>query len=142
MRDIYSLHWHNKRKIYGFTKYDKILIAELTKVNQKGRVLEVAIGDGEPFANNMLSGGYEVYGIDISPKLIDQVQRKFPEIKASVGDAENLEFPDNYFDITYCFRWLSSNNYSILFKTPKHLIGLVIQQRCNEPLFERHFSLT
>lgn len=104
MRNVYALHWHNKRIQYGFTNYDRSLIAELTKIKKDGKVLEVAIGDGEPYAKDMLLRGYDIYGVDIAPRLIKLVQNSLPEVKASLGDAENLEFPDNYFDITYCFR--------------------------------------
>lgn len=93
MRKIYDKHWHEKRINYGFTNYDKSLIAELTKIKRGGRVLEVAIGDGEPYAKNIISRGYDVYGIDLAPSLIKQVQDSLHGIKASVGDAENLVFP-------------------------------------------------
>ena len=69
-----------------------------------GQILEVGIGDGQPYSKDMLFRGYEVYGVDIAPFLISKVQKTFPEIRASVGDAENLNFPNNYFDITFCFR--------------------------------------
>tara|TARA_B100000315_G_C14558985_1_gene579606 strand:- start:163 stop:924 length:762 start_codon:yes stop_codon:yes gene_type:complete len=104
MRNVYALYWHDTRIKYGFINYDRSLISEITKIKQDGKVLEVAIGDGEPYAKEMLSRGYDIYGIDIAPRLIKHVQESLPEIKASVGDAENLEFPDNTFDIAYCFR--------------------------------------
>lgn len=104
MRDIYSQKWHDKRKSYGVSNYDKFIFIELTNIKQSGKVLEVAIGDGEPYSKYMLSMHYDVYGIDIAPYLINQVQESFPDINASVGDAENIKFSSDYFDITYCFR--------------------------------------
>ena len=104
MRTIYAKHWHEKRISYGFSNYDQSLVDELTKVKQNGKIMEVAIGDGLPYAKELLLRGYDIYGVDIAPSLIEQVRESLPGIKASVGDAENLEFPDNTFDITYCFR--------------------------------------
>ena len=48
--------------------------------------------------------GYEVYGIDISPTHVDMVKESLPNINVRVGDSEDLEFQDNFFDIVFCFR--------------------------------------
>lgn len=71
MSSIYALHWHDKRKSYGFTSYDRSLIAEFTKIKKDCKVLEVAVGDGEPYTKELLSRGYNIYGVDISPRLIE-----------------------------------------------------------------------
>jgi len=44
-----------------------------------------------------------VHVIDIAPTLIDKCKQLNPDIKCKVGDAEDLEYPDNYFHLTYCF---------------------------------------
>ena len=66
-------------------------------------LLEVAIGTGYPFADYFSKKGYTVYGVDISPELIEKCKKLYPNIKSKVGDAEDLEYPDNFFDGTYCF---------------------------------------
>jgi len=40
----------------------------------------------------------------ISPNHIDIVKELLPNINVSQGDAENLEFEDNFFDLVFCFR--------------------------------------
>ena len=104
MKYIYSETWSKKRKEYGLGQYDKDLIQILTKELKNGKILEVGIGDGFPYSNILDEMGYEVYGIDISPVLIKKVKTQLPKIIVSVGDSENLEFQDNYFDIVFCFR--------------------------------------
>jgi ubiquinone/menaquinone biosynthesis C-methylase UbiE len=47
------------------------------------------------FSNN----DAEVYGIDISEKLIQLANQENTKINYLVGDVENLEFEDNYFDL-------------------------------------------
>ena len=36
--------------------------------------------------------------------LIDRVKESLPNINAKVGDSEDLEFLDNFFNIVFCFR--------------------------------------
>ena len=104
MRNTYSKFWSTTRIKYGIGKYDKDLVHELSKKIKNGKVLEVGIGDGFPYSNVLDEMGYEVYGIDISPVHVDMVRESLPNINASVGDAEDLEFQDNFFDILFCFR--------------------------------------
>jgi len=104
MRNIYSKHWSRTRKKYGVGQYDKDLIHELSKKVINGKILEVGIGDGFPYSNVLDEMEYEVYGIDISPTHIDMVKESLPNINVEVGDSEDLEFTDNFFDVVFCFR--------------------------------------
>mgnify|MGYP001281726718 CR=1 FL=1 len=106
MRDKYSNYWITAReKKYGFLEYDKNLIEYITENADKGegRILEVGVGTGYPFATTFQEKGYDVYGIDISPQLVDKCKKSYPNIKCEVGDAENLPYKDNFFDVVYCF---------------------------------------
>lgn len=71
------------------------------------KVLEVGIGAGTDFIQWVRSGA-EAYGIDLTPQAIEHVKTRLSlygleakEIK--VGDAENLAYPDNNFDLVYSF---------------------------------------
>ena len=105
MKNVYSKYWLTAReKKYGFMEYDKNLCDYVCKQIANGaKILEVAIGTGYPFADFFQKNGYSVYGIDISPKLIEKVNKLYPVINAKVGDAENIEYQDSYFHCTYCF---------------------------------------
>lgn len=103
MRDVYSKEWPNGRAQYGFTDYDKNMCQLICEnVPERSKLLEVAAGTGDPFADYFQKHGYDVYGLDIAPNLIDLCQRLNPEIKCEVGDAENLPFQEGYFDCVYC----------------------------------------
>ena len=104
MKNIYSENWSRKRKEYGIEQYDKDLIHELSKKDGERKILEVGIGDGFPYSNALDEMGHEVYGIDISPKLIDMVKESLPNINVRVGDSEDLEFTEKKFDVVFCFR--------------------------------------
>ena len=77
MRDIYSRYWIDAReKIYGFPDYDRNLCEYICNyVSNLGKILEVAVGTGYPFADFLQKEGYAVYGIDIAHNLIEKCQR-------------------------------------------------------------------
>ena len=104
MRNTYSQFWSLIRIKLGVEQYDKDLINELSKRIKNGKILEVGIGDGFPYSNVLDEMAYEVYGIDISLTHVDMVKESLPNINVCVGDAEDLEFQDNFFDIVFCFR--------------------------------------
>jgi len=103
-KEVYSKYWITAReKIYGFSDYEKALCGYMLNVISGINLLEVAIGTGYPFADFFQKKGYMVHGIDISPDLIEKCKKTNSKIAAEVGDAENLDFPDNSFDCVYCF---------------------------------------
>ncbi len=66
--------------------------------------MEIGVGlgaDYQKFAEN----GAELYGIDITERAVLNTQKRLHlfnlSSKLEVADAENLYFPDNYFDIVY-----------------------------------------
>lgn len=66
--------------------------------------LEIGVGlgaDHQQFAQ----AGAELYGIDLTPRAVDHTRRRLEAFglksTIAVGDAENLAFPDNNFDIVY-----------------------------------------
>jgi ubiquinone/menaquinone biosynthesis C-methylase UbiE len=105
IKEVYSKYWLNARdRIYGFSKYDKNLCTYIIDHIPKGqKILDVGAGTGFPFADCFQNNGYYVYGIDISPELIEKCNTSYPDIHAKVGDVEALEYPDNYFGGSYCF---------------------------------------
>ena len=104
MRDIYSMNWSTKRRQYGIEQYDKDLINEILKKNKNCKILEIAIGDGFPYTDALDKIGYEMYGIDISPNHVDMVKNTHPNVQVIVGDAEDLDYDDSFFEIVFCFR--------------------------------------
>lgn len=104
LRNIFSRHFIEHRKIYGFTGYEKNLCDCISKnFPKKSKLLEVGVGNGYPFADFFQKEGYLIHGIDLSPDSIEECKKMNPDIECKVSDAENLEYPDNYFDRVYCF---------------------------------------
>jgi len=71
-----------------------------------GKVLEVGVGTGASLAH--YPNGVELVGIDISPKMLARAEAKSDKFRGSltlqIEDVQNLDFPDNSFDmvITSC----------------------------------------
>lgn len=68
-------------------------------------VLEVGVGMGADHAEWARNGPRTLTGVDLTPRAIDHTQTRFAILdrksRLLVGDAENLPFPDESFDIVY-----------------------------------------
>jgi len=62
------------------------------------KLLDAGCGFGA-FTKKALEQGAEVYSMDLSPKLVDIVQKKYPDAKGVVGSVLEIPFPENHFDI-------------------------------------------
>ena len=88
--------WYNFRHRTIFQKE----LDEMAQRWQKGKLLNVGCGHGPdflPFAQN-----FELYGMDISPKMLE-LARKYADkfnfkVELKQGDARKLPYSDGYFD--------------------------------------------
>ena len=87
-------------------------LAELTLrhvvVNEGDQVIDVACGTGimGRLVAEKLGNAGSVVGVDLNPGMIEVAREHSPETSVSVewlqGDANDLQFPDSSFDITFC----------------------------------------
>lgn len=72
--------------------------------NSGGKVLDVGCGPGI-MVKELVGIGYEFWGVDASPGMIEQCHKNFGQTKRthfSTGDATALKFPDGFFDLVIC----------------------------------------
>lgn len=76
-------------------------IGDLAKYTLIGeRILDSGCGSGR-FSELLGDKNIDYFGVDISEKLIEIAQRKYPRAKFQVADCLNLPFPGNFFDKVY-----------------------------------------
>lgn len=73
----------------------------IRKYRASGKILDVACGLG--FFLAYAERYYDAYGIDISEYAIKKAKQRTTQAKISVGDATNLDYESDYFDIVTCF---------------------------------------
>ncbi len=79
-------------------------VYELFGQRRDGKVLDIGCGPGIT-AEHLVKSGFEVYGVDISPEMINECRKEFGHLSAahfSVGKIEAMEFPDSFFDVVLC----------------------------------------
>jgi SAM-dependent methyltransferase len=113
-------------------EYEIGQIINKTDPTSHSRILDVGCGTGHHVAS-MSSKGFDVLGIDISPSMIEQDKKNYPDYKFQVADATNSgTFEPStfthilcmYFTVYYmkdrtqffanCFNWLMPGGYLIL----------------------------
>jgi ubiquinone/menaquinone biosynthesis C-methylase UbiE len=81
------------------------ILAELTKIDENSKILNVGCGTGTNSCYLAQKFGCQVIGIDIAEHMIKQATMKAEELGLTdlvsfrVGDAYDLDFKDNVFDI-------------------------------------------
>lgn len=104
IRQEYSKTWEAQRRAYGFTAHEQVLCdAILQVVPMKSKGLEVGMGTGYPYCDFLLKRGFDIYGVDIAPRLVEYAKQNYPQGKFFEQDAERLEFGNDFFDFTFCF---------------------------------------
>ncbi len=79
-------------------------VRELLTDCPAGSVLDVGCGPGMMF-RYLLDRGFECFGVDLSPNMIEECRRQFGAERAAhfaVGKIEGLAFPDSSLDLILC----------------------------------------
>lgn len=70
-----------------------------------GKILDIPCGTGKLGRLLKDRGDAEIYGIDISPLMLEVAQKTEAYHKLETGDFANLSYLDNYFDVIYVSRF-------------------------------------
>jgi len=78
------------------------------------KILDIGCGKGfQLYEISLLVPGVEIYGIDISNYAIENAKEEVKD-RLQVGNAINLSFPDNYFDLVFSITTLHNlHNYDL-----------------------------
>jgi uncharacterized protein YceH (UPF0502 family) len=72
--------------------FDRWLLDRVAEEADGGPVADVGTGPGQ-VAARLAASGAEVLGVDLSPAMIDEARRLFPDLEFQVGDLTNLLRP-------------------------------------------------
>lgn len=84
--------WNPPRIIYDAIK---------NRVSNQSKILDIGVGTGQSIAEIYSQGQYkEIYGVDVSPNMLDICRVKYPNVKLSqIFSIRDIEKIDDYFDI-------------------------------------------
>ena len=83
-------------------------VVELIPAGRSLRVLDIGIGTG--LLTDRMPRNLDLYGIDISPKMMDKIRQKGLPVKLKVGGFLDIPFPNGHFDgivSTFAFHHLT-----------------------------------
>lgn len=125
---------------------------------EPGRMLDLGCGAGEPFPAYFIRQGWQVVGVDFSPRMLDLAHRYQPDLKTILADIADVDFPDGTFDAVtsiYClfhieyerhdeifqkmFRWLKPGGKSLFTYATREYTGDEIFNGYKEFMGERLF---
>ena len=112
----YKAHYERKNKfrddllnpetLYQFLALKKCFVNSLNKISLKkkeSRIIDIGCGSASQLIN-LVSLGFNqdnLFGIDINKVDINFAKKNYPLLNLSLQDATNLDFKNNYFDLTY-----------------------------------------
>ncbi len=86
---------------------------------EKGRVLDLGCGAGEPFAANFIKQGWEVTGVDFSRRMLELATKYVPNMDTIYADICDVEFGPDQFDavtIIYALFHVARDDHMTLFE--------------------------
>lgn len=78
-----------------------INLAKKINIKPGEKLLDIACGTGH-WLKAAATFGADVHGVDISARAVEICRKRLPGAAIEVGIAENLPFPDTYFDTITC----------------------------------------
>lgn len=74
------------------------------------KILDAGCGTGRNIGLFLELGASKVYAFDYTPEMLEFARNKFNKnnkVNLSVGDVQNIKYPNNFFDVTGCFKVLA-----------------------------------
>lgn len=78
-------------------KYCQSMLSEIASQQQNTQLLELGCGSGDSFNTINKTGNWEIEGVDISLKMIEEARSEHPNINVQLADATALPFVENQF---------------------------------------------
>lgn len=103
-KEDYKILFSTKESIENYQRYFfEYFKNNIKKDNSKSRLLDSGCGLGT-YSEIFAQKGFQVYGVDYTPEIIDVAKKRVNEKKINflVADIYNLPFSDNFFNMIVC----------------------------------------
>jgi SAM-dependent methyltransferase len=95
--------WHAQfLRQAGWTQATRSQLYRRANLLRAERVLDVGCGTGAITAELARRSRGEVTGIDLDPAMVAFCREHAPDVRLELGDALDLSFPDDHFDVVCC----------------------------------------
>ncbi len=132
-QDLFKKNIDMYRKKASINHYEKLSdIKDIEKFLIKkyfyGKILDMGCGCGRTtkYISNL---GFDVVGVDVVKKMVKRARKVYPKIKFEVGDACNLKYKNNKFDIVF----FSFNGIDYIYPENKRIKALKEISRVLKP---------
>lgn len=119
LQDIYDSFaetYENQRGLFDMSEIFRTFYDSLNI--QKGKLLDLGCGAGEPIPRMFIDKGWHVTGVDFSRCMLDMAKKFVPEMKTYHADMRSVDFqPDSFNAVTavYSLFHLPKKDHEIIF---------------------------
>jgi len=116
--DEFADTYEQSRGIFDMTEVFDDFYRRLEPV-ERGKVLDLGCGAGEPFAATFVKRGWSVIGVDFSHRMLELAAKYVPQMEIQLCDMREARFPPERFDavtIVYALFHLSREDHELLFR--------------------------
>lgn len=94
---------------YGlYVEYqERRILKQLISLQRRNKILDLGCGTGRLL-------DLATHGVDFSPKMIKQAEKKHPKKILKVGEIDQIPFPDSTFDCIFCMHVIMHQNKKVL----------------------------
>lgn len=103
LKDVYddlAVYWGKDTTLWDWGLDDIEELAGIIKKSGNRKVLDLGCGSGV-HAKRFSDEGLEVYGLDLSSKMINEAKKRVPKGKFIVGDMNSMPYKDEFFGGVY-----------------------------------------
>jgi len=126
-----------------FTAKFKTKVLDICSVSDGDRVLDVGCGNGNLINGINSKAKIQAYGVDISPKMIEECRSRYANVNFEISTGEELNFEDSSFDfLTICCVLHHLNNPQNFFSEANRVLragGFLVVGEPWFPFGVRHF---
>ena len=120
LQEIYNGFAKDYEENRGFFDISEILASFYSQLDvEKGRLLDLGCGAGEPVARFFVDRNWKVTGVDFSERMLELAADYVPEMKTHHADISRVEFAQNQFNAitaSYSLFHIPAEDHFVLFE--------------------------